>query len=168
MLRDTLRDAQQNRAYDWERMYIAKHDVQKVPFNQIKFVVDYMWKGEGLEHPPIVSPLPKPYGNVEADSTRLELRFKPFTNTWVIIHELAHSMTSMATGLSNYHGELWLGRYMQLLYKYLKIPMDYLQSTALQSGLRFDCNPPKAVWLSLESTVVMAVNDAILSTVSPE
>lgn len=129
-------DKQRFVVYDWEREFISHRDTTIVPFNQIKTIVDYVWKMEGLNYPPLVERLHKnsKYGG---DATRTKVRFQETTYTWIILHELSHSMATDVLEGSNLHGSLFLGIYMQLLNRYMGIPLGYLYDTATARGLVF-------------------------------
>ena len=66
------------------------------------------------------------------------MHFRERVQTWVVLHELAHSMTSTFEGHSVGHRAPWLGIYMRLIERYLGIPMLVLTSTAGRAGLDFD------------------------------
>ncbi len=139
-----MKDSQKNRVYAWENFTVAPHDRTDIPFDQIQSIVDYVWAGRGLEYPPQVMPKYKKKTKT-ADATRVTVRFGEKTRTWVILHELAHSMTSTVDGRSNYHGALFMGIYLQLLRVYLKL--DLFES-AKQAGLHVK---PDAIPVFLEN-----------------
>ncbi|MCK9462630.1 MAG: hypothetical protein M0R80_23675 [Proteobacteria bacterium] len=127
-----MKDPQQNRVYAWERWAVAPHDITEVLFEAIQPIVNHIWAERGLEFPPQVMPMFKKKTK-KADATRIAVRFGEKTYTWIILHELAHSMTSTCDGRSNHHGALFMGIYLQLLQKYLNL--DLVES-AKQAGLR--------------------------------
>lgn len=130
-------DPQKNKVYDWENREIAPYDKSDIPFEQIQSIVNYVWQSENLRYPPKVKKIPKNVKTKVADATRLELRFGETTPTWVVLHELAHSMTAMCDGVSNLHNEYFLGMYMQLVDRYLHIPLVSLMYSAHRDGLKF-------------------------------
>jgi hypothetical protein len=111
-------DKQKKKVYSWENVCVAPRDKSVVLFNNIQPIVNYIWQEEGLNFPPTVVRLGEhsPYA---AMGDRLEVHFKSQTETWVILHELSHSMTSLCDGRSNQHGSLFMGIYCKLLNKYL-------------------------------------------------
>ena len=129
------RDRQRSAVYAWERKRVSPHDRSVVPFNQIEFVVHYIWEQEGLSYPPLVKPLPKQAHNA-GDATRTVVRFSKRVPTWMILHELAHAMTSTVDGRSNEHGALFMGVFCKLLHKYLKMDFDELVMSAELAGLK--------------------------------
>ena len=144
------RDLQRQRVYDWENTNIAHHDRTRIPFEQIKIIVDYVWANEGLQFPPMVVPIPTQNHN-EGDSTRIIVRFKETTYTWIILHELAHALSAQADGRNNAHGALFMGLYCQLLSKYLKMDFDTLVKSARDFGLRVKAD---AIPVFLDSTLL--------------
>jgi len=138
------RDRQRSAVYSWEDKTIAPHDTTAVPFDQIEFIVNHVWAKEGLEHPPQVIPIAKTAKG--ADATRIKVRFGKTTFTWIILHELAHSMTTQHDGPSNKHGALFLGLYCQLVSRHLNFDFDLLAKSAEEWGLRIK-RDAKPVWL---------------------
>jgi len=133
--RPMIRDLQQSAVYAWEQRNIKPHDKSSVPFDQIQSIVNYVWQGEGLQYPPLVEPLPKQVKRHSADALRTVVRFGETTPTWIILHELSHSMTSLHDGYSNHHGALFLGVYIKLAAKYLRLDLETLFASAEAAGL---------------------------------
>ena len=137
-----LRDHQRSKCYAWERIHVEPYDCTPVPFDNIKAIVDYVWENEGLLHPPCVEPMPK-QKHAAGDASRTTVRFESVTRTWIILHELGHSMSStvgeteiFAEGLSNQHGAIFLGIYIQLLGRYLKMDVSALAHSAEAARLK--------------------------------
>ncbi len=146
-------DRQRSKVYRWERQVVAPHDLTLVPFNQIEMIVKHVWEQEGLKYPPLVQQFPRKRKRkrTTADSSRTKLRFHSHTHTWVILHEIAHSMTSLHDGKSNWHGALFLGVYCQLLSRYMNFNFLDLINTAQDAGLRVN---PEARPIFLEGSNV--------------
>lgn len=135
------RDYQQSKLYRWENTIVGSKDMSQVPYDNIQNIVNYIWEGEGLLYPPTVVPKPKQKTTAFADATRMKIRFDEHrtTPTWIIIHEVAHSMTSNIDGISAKHGPHYLGVYMKLLDKYIPgVSLSVLMYTAKEAGLDFD------------------------------
>jgi len=130
-----ITDRQQNRVYDWERINVAKHDTKLISIDLVPMIVEHVWKNEGLKFHPVVELLPDNAKHL-GDATRTMVRFKRETYTWIVLHELAHSMTSECSGVSNYHGSIFMGVYIQLLSRYLNLPYSKLVDSALNFGLK--------------------------------
>ncbi len=134
-----MREFQQSAVYAWENKVIAPLDKTHVPFNQIESIVNYIWKMEGLCFPPKVEELPKQSRKVCARGCRTVVKFpKTGTYTWIIAHELSHVQTCDMDGKSNLHGALFLGIYLQLLGRYLKLDVVELAHSADAAGLEFN------------------------------
>jgi hypothetical protein len=128
-------DRQRQRVYNWENLNIAPKDRTPVRFENIKHIVDFVWSSQGLEYPPQVILIPKQNHNC-GDATRTTVRFREETQTWIILHELSHSMSSLCDDRSNQHGALFMGLYCQLLSKYLNMDFAELIKSATDFGLR--------------------------------
>jgi hypothetical protein len=133
---EKVRDSQRQKVYDWERSNVAPHDVNYIPLAQVQSIIDYVWAAEGLLYPPRAELLPKQIKKAAGDATRTCVRFRESTNTWIVLHELSHSMTSTVDNVSNQHGALFMGIYIQLLTRYLKLPFGELMESAEAAGLK--------------------------------
>lgn len=131
-----IRDLQVNKVYSWEKQNIAILDKNLVPIQNIQGIVNWIWGNEGLQYPPHVEELPAQFKKTAADATRFTIRFKKQTYTWIILHELAHSMTSDYENNSNWHGSLFMGVYIYLLAKYLNLNYETLKENARNFGLK--------------------------------
>ena len=134
------RDYQRSKVYAWEQEYIAPHDSSQVRFEDIPAIVNYVWEAEGLLYPPAIEAFPKQMKRNAADATRLTLRFHEdqCTSTWIILHEIAHSMTSEAWGNSNQHGSDFVGVYILLASKYLGVRLSDLIVSARESKVDYN------------------------------
>lgn len=114
------RDYQKSRLYAWEQKFIAPLDKAIVDFCNLQAIVDYVWKDLGLEHPPQVEKLPAHNHSCWADATRMKIRVQERgCPTWVILHEIAHSLTSDFEGHSHAHGPKYVGQYVNLICRYV-------------------------------------------------
>jgi hypothetical protein len=75
----------------------------------------------GLSYPPKVEPLSTQARTTVASATRLSIFLPERTPSWCLLHELAHSMTSTMDGQSDGHGALFMGVYVRLLGRYLRL-----------------------------------------------
>lgn len=129
-------DRQVSRVYSWEEEIVAPTDTNLVSPEVAQQIVDHIWAGEGREYPPKV--IIKNRKNSRcADATRFELRF-PLRRlyTWIIIHELAHSLTSNEDGASNHHNGWFVQTYIRLLAKYAGLDLLMLMHTATQQNIK--------------------------------
>jgi hypothetical protein len=129
------RDQQRQAVYDWEVQNVAPYDRTVVPFAQIESIVHHIWAAEGLEYPPLVVPLPA-NAKIAGKGDRTMVHFPTQTYTWIILHELSHSMTGVCDGRTNKHGSLFMGILCQLLNRYLNLPILILAESAEKAGLR--------------------------------
>ena len=133
-------DKQQNTVYKWERAKVAPLDTTQIGLKTIQSIVNYVWQGEGLDFPPLVQELREPSRSVIAVGSRTAVAFRLPTYTWVILHELAHALTSNHQGYNNGHGGLFMGAYLDLVKKHLNF--DLIDS-AKMAGLVV-CEPERA------------------------
>jgi len=127
------RDHQRNRVYVWEERFVAPCDSTSIEFTKAQGVVDAIWAEMGLRFPPKVERLPRQARSTVADATRLLIRLPKTSPSWCLLHELAHAMTSTHDGHADGHGPVFMGLYVQLLIRYLRLPRDaLLQSLAAE------------------------------------
>lgn len=133
-----LRDWQRGRLYRWEEAVIAPRAAAEVHFRHAQHIVDGVWADQGLEFPPKVEPIPRQARLLQADASRLVIRLGPTSPSWQVLHEIAHAMTSTVDGASDGHGPAFVGIYIRLLARYLRIPMQELLSSLQLAGIAFD------------------------------
>jgi hypothetical protein len=129
------RDSQRGRLYAWEDRVVAPLGGGVVEFAAAQPMVDAIWSELGLRFPPQVVPLPHQARRRMADADRLRLRLPPSSPPWVLLHELAHCLTSTAEGASNGHGADFIGLYLQLLVRYLRMDREALIASLRQAGI---------------------------------
>lgn len=132
------RDAQRGRVYAWEDRVVAPHDASRIAFAVAQAMVDAIWAELGLAHPPEVTPLPRQSRRTLADATRLRLRLPGQMPSWWLLHELAHALSSTHEGASDGHGAVFVGLYVQLLVRYLRLPRDGLLVSLREAGIVVD------------------------------
>ncbi|MFC3127552.1 hypothetical protein ACFOD4_21015 [Pseudoroseomonas globiformis] len=133
-----MRDVQRSKLYAWEEREVAPRDGTVLLFPQIKPMVDALWLDLGLLFPPIVEPMPRQARRRIADATRLCLRVPERLPSWVLLHELAHVLSSTADGEHDGHGPVFVGLYLQLLVRYLRLPEAELLCSLDRCGIEFD------------------------------
>ena len=114
---------------------IAPRDPSRIPFPAAQGMVNAIWSEMGLRYPPLVEPLPAQTRTRIADATRLSLRLPPLIPSWCLLHELAHAMTTTHDGQSDGHGPVFVGIYVQLLGRYLRLNESWLLTTLHEAGL---------------------------------
>ena len=130
--------AEASRLYAWEDRAVAPRDRSRVPFAQLQALVDHVWAAEGLRFPPRVRPLPVQARKTVARATRLSIEAPPELPSWVLLHELAHAMTSTAEGENDGHGARFVGLYLRLLARHARMPEDELARSLRAAGIPFD------------------------------
>jgi hypothetical protein len=132
------RDHQRRKVYLWEEGFVAPRDPSSITFAQAQGIVDAIWAEMGLRFPPKLSPLPRQTRRTEADADRLTIRLPVVSPSWLLLHELAHAMTSTSDGWSDGHGPAFVGLYVQMLIRYLRIPTDALLKSLQVSNISID------------------------------
>jgi hypothetical protein len=135
------RDSQKQKVYNWEDAHVMARDTQYVPFDQCQSVVNYIWEQMGWKYPPRVVAMHKNERKAAAKANRLEV-FVPEdrgAKTTVLIHELAHSATTLVDGGSERHGPAFVGVYMKMLDKLVPgLNLLVLMHTANVMKVKFD------------------------------
>ena len=129
-------DYQKSRVYAWEQTEL--HDLGLVPRERAQDLVNFIWTSEGLVYPPSVIDIHVNTKKWAGWANRCEIALQPMVSTKTIIHEVAHSMCATVDGDSNGHGPWWMGVYMKLLEKHMKIPLSVLMYTADRDGIDFN------------------------------
>ena len=142
------RDHQRSKVYAWEERFVAPYDPSSIVFAQAQGMVDAIWSEMGLRFPPKVEPLPRQARSTMADANRLTIRLADTCAGWWLLHELAHALTSTHDGRSDGHGANFMGLYVQLLTRYLRLPLDALLTSVHATGIDID---PQAVPVFLDT-----------------
>ena len=132
------RDGQRQRVYDWDNRTIAPRDRSCIPFAAARGIVDAVWTEAGLRFPPRVELLPSSTRYRIGDADRLTIRLSPSTPSWCLLHELAHAMTTTHDGSSDGHGPAFMGLYVGLLARYLRLDASELQQDLSAADIRID------------------------------
>ena len=117
---------------------MAPRDRSLVPFGQLQGLVDHVWRQEGLAWPPRVRPLAKQARRTMARATRLAIEAPAQLATWILLHELAHAMSSTAEERSDGHGPIFVGLYLKLLVDYARMPRDVLEASLARARIAWD------------------------------
>ena len=114
---------------------MAPRDQSLIAFAQTQGMVDAIWRETGLRYPPKVERLPTQATARQADATRLTLRLPKQVPSWILLHELAHAVTSTHDGGSDGHGPLFVGLYVDLLVRYLRLDRTVLRESLERAGI---------------------------------
>jgi hypothetical protein len=122
---------------------VAPSDPTSLPFPAAQAMVDAIWSDMGLRYPPAVAPLSRQATATIARADRLSILLGDQTASWCVLHELAHAMTSHADGRSDGHGPLFMGVYVQLIERYLRIEPQVLIDSLHDAGIKItsDAHP---------------------------
>src|SRR6516162_7418980 len=127
------------------RRHIHPNDTGTVPLEQAQAIVDYVWRTAGLAHPPKMRPLAPTARTLHATATRQWIRIpKAGIKSTVLLHEIAHSMTSDAFGEHcHHHGPRFVGVFMRLLCAHIPtFSIDGLMVAARQERVEFNFEGP--------------------------
>jgi hypothetical protein len=126
------RDRQRGRVYRWEDATVAPCAPRRVVFSAAQGMVDAIWADQGLRYPPLVERLARQARRTVASANRLALYLPEDTPEWCLLHELAHAMSTTAEGASDGHGPVFVGLYVKLLVRYVRLDeADLLASLRL-------------------------------------
>ena len=132
------RDGQRSKVYAWEERFVAPYDPSTIVLAQAQGMVNAIWGDMGLCFPPKVEPLPRQARSTMADANRLTIRLTDTCPSWWLLHELAHALTTTHDGRSDGHGAKFMGLYVQLLTRYLRLPMEALLTSVCAAGIDID------------------------------
>ena len=144
MSRDASEGAAARRLYAWEDAAVAPHDRSSVPFAGMQALVDHVWAGEGLRFPPRVRRLPRQARRTLARATRTAIEAPASLPTWILLHEIAHALTSTAEEESDGHGPRFTGMYLHLLERYARMDRTALEASLRAAGIGWEPNPRPA------------------------
>lgn len=135
-----MRDHQKSAMYRWEDTVIVPRGGGIIPTRQVQNFINHIWSEMGLLYPPTFTPMSKTATRTMGRGDRLDVKLTQDPPTWLLLHELAHSMTSTHEGNEEGHGPNYVGVYMQLCHKFLGIGLLELQHTATMMGIEYNIN----------------------------
>ncbi len=109
-----------------------------ISFDRAQMFVDGVWMVLGLIGAPRVSMMPAHAHRTWATGERTELRLRPETSAWVILHELAHALTMDHDGHCDGHGPKFVGMYIKILDKVLNIPLALTMYSLNHHGVKYE------------------------------
>jgi hypothetical protein len=98
-------------------------------------MVDAIWSDMDLRYPPAVTSLSRQATATVARADRLTISLGDHTPSWCLLHELAHAMTSHADGRSDGHGPIFVGIYVRLIERYLRLDPQMLIDSLQAAGI---------------------------------
>ncbi len=115
---------------------MAPRDGTLVERGAAQAMMDAIWADLGLRYPPRVERLPAQATATIASANRLCIFLPEQTPSFCVLHELAHAMTSTEDGRSDGHGPVFVGIYLQLLVRYMRLDAAELLESVREAGLR--------------------------------
>ena len=115
---------------------VAPRDPTTIAFAGAQAMVDAIWMDMDLRYPPAVERLPRHATATLASANRLTIYLSGQTPCWCLLHELAHAMTATADGHSDGHGPDFMGVYVRLLVRYLRLSEADLLGSLYSAGIR--------------------------------
>jgi hypothetical protein len=98
-------------------------------------MVDAIWSDMDLRYPPAVERLSPRATATVASANRLSLRLPDQTPAWCLLHEIAHAMSTTVDGCSDGHGPVFIGLYVRLLVRYLRLDEACLLASLRDAGI---------------------------------
>lgn len=132
-----MTSARDRRLYAWENRVVAPLDRSVVPFERMQDIVNYVWAAEGLQWPPRVRPRRASKATL-ATGSRLAIEAPPSLPSWILLHEIAHALTSSAEGAGDGHGPDFVGTYLRLLARHCRLERAMLEETLAADGIRWN------------------------------
>lgn len=133
-----MRDFQKQRVYDWENEFIRPRAPRNVSFEAAQTFVDGIFLCERLLYPPKVRLMGKNATATYALGCREYIKIREVTPAWVIVHELAHTMTMDIDGRGDRHGPDFVGVYIKLLDSYVNVPLAYSMFTLGKTKVQYN------------------------------
>ncbi len=134
-----MTSARDRRLYAWENRVVAPLDRSVVPFDRMQAIVDHVWAAEDLRWPPRIRPRKASRATL-ATGSRLAIEAPPSLPSWILLHEIAHALTSTAEGAGDGHGPDFVGTYMRLLVRHCRLDRTMLEETLAADGIRWNPN----------------------------
>jgi hypothetical protein len=132
------RDFQRSRVYAWENRVIVPRDPSFISFPDAQGMVNAIWSEMGLNYPPKVEELSTQAKATVASANRLSIFLALRTPSWCLLHELAHAMTSTIDGHSDGHGPLFVGLYVRMLARYLRLDLAGLVRSVRSENIQIE------------------------------
>ena len=132
------RDFQKSRVYAWEDAVILPRTNVTITFERAQMFIDGVWLAMGKIGAPRAELISKRIKTAVARGCRPYIEIREATPAWVILHELAHSLTMDHDHNGDGHGPKFVAAYMRLLDKVLGIPLALTIYSAQVHGVQFE------------------------------
>ena len=117
---------------------MAPRDRTTIAFATAQAMVDAIWSDMDLRYPPAVERLPRHATATLASANRLSLCLPARTPAWCLLHEIAHAMSTTDDGRSDGHGPVFMGLYVRLLVRYLRLDEAWLLASLQDAGISIE------------------------------
>jgi hypothetical protein len=98
-------------------------------------MVNAIWSDMDLRYPPAVARLSRRATTTVDSATRLSLWLPDRTPAWCLLHEIAHAMSTTVDGRSDGHGPVFMGLYVRMLVRYLRVDEPFLLASLRDAGI---------------------------------
>ncbi len=130
------------RLYAWEDAVVAPRDTAPVPFARLQSLVDHVWAAEGRRWPPRVRPLTRRARATVARATRTAIEAPAELPSWILLHEIAHALTTDAEGDGAGHGPDFVAAYLRLLVRHARLDRAMLERSLAEAGIAWTREAP--------------------------
>jgi hypothetical protein len=114
---------------------VAPRDRTTIPFASCQSMVDAIWADMDLRYPRAVEWLSRRATATVASANRLSLFLPDRIPAWCLLHEIAHAMSMTVDGHSDGHGPVFMGLYVRLLVRYLRLDEGDVLASLRQAGI---------------------------------
>jgi len=114
---------------------VAPQDRTTIAFAAAQAMVDAIWSDMDLRFPPAVERLSRRATATVAIANRLSLCLPARIPAWCLLHEIAHAMSTAHDGHSDGHGPVFMGLYVRLLVRYLRLDEAWLLASLREAGI---------------------------------
>jgi hypothetical protein len=98
-------------------------------------MVNAIWSDMDLRYPPAVERLSRRATATIASANRLSLSLPGWTPAWCLLHEIAHAMSMTDDGRSDGHGPVFMGLYVRMLVRYLRLDEVSVLASLQDAGI---------------------------------
>jgi hypothetical protein len=98
-------------------------------------MVDAIWSDTDPRYPPAVERLSRRATTTVASANRLAICLPDRTPAWCLLREIAHALSMTHDGRSDGHGPVFMGLYVRLLVRYLRLDEPSLLASLRDAGI---------------------------------
>lgn len=135
------KDYQRRRVYRWEDSVVGPRCPTIVPFCNGQTYVNGVWLAQGWLKPPQVIPMSRRATKAVAWASHGQVALPDKVAGWIVLHELAHSLTD------DKHGPNFVGMYIDLLERVEGLSRLMTMFTLKQAGIDFNLGVQPLSWV---------------------